>query len=63
MEIYCLHLLILAGIRILLLKLLKIDELWSVVILSGSITLIICYMIFSKVFYEDTKLRLLFGIK
>lgn len=63
MEIYCLHLLILAGTRILLLKFLKMDELWSVVILSGSITLIICYIIFSKISYESKKIRLLFGVK
>lgn len=63
MEIYCLHLLILAGIRILLLKFLKMDELWSVVILSGSITLIMCYIIFSKIPYENKKIRLLFGVK
>lgn len=63
MEIYCLHLLILAGIRISLLKILKIEELWSVVILSGSITLIICYIIFSKIPYEKTNIKLLFGVK
>lgn len=63
MEIYCLHLLILSSIRILLLKILKMGELWSVIILSGSITLVICYIIFSKIPYENTKLKLLFGIK
>lgn len=63
MEIYCIHLLILAGTRILLLKFLKMDELWSVVILSGGITLIICYIIFSKIPYESKKIRLLFGVK
>lgn len=39
------------------------DELWSVVILSGGITLIICYIIFSKIPYESKKIRLLFGVK
>lgn len=63
MEIYCLHLLVLSSIRILLLKFLKMDELWSVVILSGGVTLVICYIIFSRIPYENTKLKLLFGIK
>lgn len=63
MEIYCLHLLILASIRILLLKFFKMDELWSVVILSGTITLLICYIIFSKISYENNKIKLLFGIR
>lgn len=63
MEVYCLHLLILAGIRIFLLKILKFDDLWIVVVLSGSSTLIICYIIFSKISYEHKKVRLLFGVK
>ena len=63
MEIYCTHLLILAGIRIFLLKILKINELWSVVILSGFITILLCYIIFYKIDYEKTKLKWIFGIK
>ena len=63
MEIYCTHLLILAGIRIFLLKILKINELWSVVILSGFITILSCYIIFNKIDYEKIRLRWLFGIK
>lgn len=63
MEIYCVHLLILASIRISLLKIFNINELWCIVVLSGSMTLIICHMIFSKIFYEKTKLTILFGIK
>lgn len=63
MEIYCIHLLILAGIRILLLKIFNFNELWYIVILSGSITLILCYVIFSKTLYERTKLTILFGVK
>lgn len=63
MEIYCTHLLILAGIRIFLLKILKINELWSVVILSGFITILSCYIIFNKIDYEKTRLKWLFGIK
>ena len=63
MEVYCLHLLILAGIRIFLLKFLKIEELWSIVVLSGGITLVVCYIVFSKMPYKSIKLKLLFGIK
>ena len=63
MEIYCIHLLILAGIRILLLKILNFNELWFVVIISGGITLMICYIVFSKIPYEKTKAKLLFGVK
>lgn len=63
MEIYCVHLLILAGIRIFLLKFLRIDELWCVVILSGLITIVLCYIIFNKTANEKTKLKWLFGMK
>lgn len=63
MEVYCLHLLILAGTRIFLLKFLKVEELWNVAILSGSITLVVCYIVFLKIPYKNTKLKLLFGMK
>lgn len=63
MEIYCIHLLILAGVRILLLKILNFNELWFVVIISGGITLMICYIVFFKIPYEKTKAKLLFGVK
>lgn len=63
MEIYCIHLLVLAGIRILLLKFFNFNELWFIVIISGSITLIICYNIFSRLPYEKTNIKLLFGLK
>ena len=63
MEVYCLHLLILAGTRIFLLKFLKVEELWNVAILSGSITLVVCYIVFFKIPYKNTKLKLLFGMK
>lgn len=63
MEIYCSHLLVLAGIRILLLKFLKINELWYVVILSGFITIILCYVVFIKISYERTVFRIIFGKK
>lgn len=63
MEIYCVHLLILAGIRILLLKIFNFNDLWCIAILSGCITLVLCYEIFSKILYEKTKLIILFGIK
>lgn len=55
MEVYCLHLLILAGTRIFLLKFLKVEELWSIEILSGGITLVVCYIVFSKIPYKNTK--------
>lgn len=61
MEIYCIHLLILAGIRIVLLKIFKIGELWSIVIFSGFITLILCYMLFYKINYK--KFKIIFGEK
>lgn len=61
MEIYCIHLLILAGIRIILLKFFKNSELWSVVLFSGFITLILCYMFFYKITYE--KFKIIFGEK
>lgn len=63
MEVYCLHLLILASTRIFLLKFLKVEELWSVAILSGGITLVVCYIFFSKIPCKNTKLKLLFGVK
>ena len=40
-----------------------INELWSVVILSGFITILSCYIIFNKIDYEKTRLKWLFGIK
>ena len=61
MEIYCVHLLILAGIRIVLLKIFKIDELWSIVVFSGFITLLLCYIFFYKI-YNTTKIfKIIFG--
>ncbi|WP_278849784.1 acyltransferase family protein [Megamonas funiformis] len=61
MEIYCVHLLILAGIRIVFLKIFKIDELWSIVVFSGFITLLLCYIFFYKI-YNTTKIfKIIFG--
>lgn len=61
MEIYCMHLLFLAGCRIFLMKIMKMDDLWLITVVITVVAMFCCHMAVHILDKQGGLKRILFG--